>query len=216
MQEKPLTSIEFIKKHKERIALLGVLLAFLLFIGGGIYLQKNNRLEKDPLSESSLKSVKLETAQTANGTTMSTGAKGRNPRGQAVANTSYLLKPSPEELLKKLASMENFNENVVNAKFSQMPVLWPGYFFSLQKTEDGQTSLLLDVSEDGFGVMIESVVDLSKYPELRELKSGEKVWIGGKILAVDPSGTGRIYLKTEQLRFGDEAPYLQKTPKTDK
>ncbi len=210
MQEKPISAIEFLKKHKERVALLGVLLAFALFIAGGIYLQKNNRHEKEPLPDPTLKTVKLKAEQKA------TVPTGQNSKGQVSANTSYLLKPSPDELLKQLASMQNLNEGAVSAKLLQMPVLWPGYFFSLRQTEDGKTNLLLDVSEDGFGVMIESEVDLSVYPELRELKSGDKIWIGGKILAVDPSGTGRIYLQTEQLRFGEEAPYLQKTQKPDK
>jgi hypothetical protein len=205
--ENPIAVIEFLKKHKERAALLGVGLAFLLFIGGGIYLQKSKKQEKEPLPEASSIEVKLsaEPNQTGQSATESTAA-----------TTSYFLKPSPEELLEQLASMENLNEAVVDAKFSQLPVLWPGYFFTLRQTEDGRMSLLLDVSEDGFGVVIESEVDLNLYPQLRELASGEKIWIGGKILAVDPTGTGTIYLKTEQLRFGGEAPFLQNHQTTDK
>jgi hypothetical protein len=199
--------IEFIKKHKERVALLGVAMAFLLFIGGGIYLQKTNKLEKEPLPEASPIGVKLKAEQKET---------GQSVTESTAANTSYFLKPSPEELLEQLASMQNLNEDVIDAKFSQLPVLWPGYFFSLRQKEDGRMSLLLDVSEDGFGVVIESEVDPGRYPQLRELASGEKIWIGGKILAVDPTGTGTIYLKTEQLRFGGETPFLQNHQTTDK
>jgi hypothetical protein len=202
-----MAAIEFIKKHKERVALLGVGLAFLLFIGGGIYLQKSNKLEKEPLPEPSPIGVKLKAEQKET---------GQSSTESLAANTSYFLKPSPEELLEQLASMQNLNVDVIDAKFSQLPVLWPGYFFALRQKEDGRMSLLLDVSEDGFGVVIESEVDPNVYPRLRELASGEKIWIGGKILTVDPAGTGTIYLKTEQLRFGGEAPFLQNHHTTDK
>jgi hypothetical protein len=130
--------------------------------------------------------------------------------------TSYFLKPSPDELLEQFASMENLNGDVIDAKFSNLSVLWPAYFFTLWKTEDGRKSLLLDVSENGFGVVIESEVDLLLYPQLQELASGKKIWIGGQILAVDPAGTGTIYLKTEQLRIGPEAPFPATLQKSEK
>ena len=112
--------------------------------------------------------------------------------------------------------MENLNEEVINAKFTHLPVLWPGYFFTLQEAEDGRVSVVLDVSEDGFGVVIVSEVDLNLYPQLRELTSGTKIWIGGEILAVDRAGTGTIYLKTEQFRFSAEAPFSQTVQETKK
>lgn len=191
---------EFLKKHKERVSLVGVGLAFLLFIGCGIYLQKHNQREKAPLAALSPISIELKTEQKAK------GQRTSNPR---TTKQSYFLKPSPGELLEQLTSMENLNEDVVNAKFSRLPVLWPAYFFALKETEDGRTRLLLDVSEDGFGVVLESEVDLGTYPRLRELISGEKIWIGGEVLAVDRMGTGTIYLKTGQLVFGGDAPFPQ-------
>lgn len=194
----PISVIEFLKKHKERAALIGLGFAFLLFIGGGIYLQKVNQREKAPLAVVSPTKIELKTAQSS------------ERQGKTEANagkTTYFLKPSPAELLEQLASMENLNETVIDAKFENLPVLWPAYFFTLQETDDGKVNLLLDVSEDGFGVVLESAVDLNVYPHLRKLTSGEKIWIGGEILAVDRSGTGTIYLKTDQLRFGDDAPF---------
>lgn len=207
MQEYITSLIEFIKKHKERVSLLGVGLAFLIFIGGGIYLQKNKNREKEPLVTAFPISVEFKTQQKEN---------GQRVTEPTAPTTSYFLRPSPDELLEQLASMENLNGDVIDAKFSNLSVLWPAYFFTLRKTEDGRGSLLLDVSENGFGVVIESEVDLLLYPQLQELASGEKIWIGGQILAVDPAGTGTIYLKTEQLRLGAEAPLpftLQKTEK---
>lgn len=112
--------------------------------------------------------------------------------------------------------MENLNEAVIEAKFSHLPVLWPAYFFTLKEAGDGKDILLLDVSEDGFGVVLESVVDSGAYPQLRNLASGEKVWIGGEILAVDRAGTGTIYLKTDELRFGGDAPFSTTRQQTQK
>jgi hypothetical protein len=198
--------IEFIKKYKERVALVAVGLAFIFFIAGGIYLQKTNKREKIPIEISPVV-AELKTEQ------KEIGEKSTELIG---TNTSYFIKPSPEELLEQLASMDNLNKNVVEAKFSQLPVLWPGYFFTIRPKENNRTSLLLDVSEDGFGVVLESEVDLALYPQLRELDRGQKIWIGGKILAVDSAGTGTIYLETEELRFEPEAPFSAKPQETEK
>ena len=198
----PITLIAFIKKYKERFALVGIGLAFLIFIGGGMYLQKSNNQDNEILPKVSPVSVQMKTEQKDS---------GQKATESTAATTSYFLKPSPEELLEQLASMENLNADVIDEKINQMPVLWPAYFFALQETEDGRKIILLDVSEDGFGVVIESEADLDTYPQLQKFAVGEKVWIGGKILAVDPSGTGRIYLKTEQFKTDAEA-YFLKTP----
>ncbi len=207
MKAKYILLIKFLKKHKERVALIGVGVAFLFFIGGGLYLQKDAKTEREPLPTALPVRVELTTQQNDNG----------GHRKQATTEkTSYFLKPSPEELLEQLASMANMNVAVVDEKIKQLPVLWPAYFFALRKTEGGPTILLLDVSEDGFGVVIESEVDPSVYPELGELAIGEKVWIGGKILAVDRTGVGRIYLSTEELRFGVDTLFPQDSPDTEK
>jgi uncharacterized protein YneF (UPF0154 family) len=191
--------LELIKKHKERVALIGMGIAFLIFIGGGMYLQKNRKLEKEPPAAARSVRMELNKEQKAK--------EGLQPRQSTPATTAYFLKPSPDELLEQLASMENLTEDAIDEKFTQLSVLWPAYFFTLRETEDGRKGILLDVSEDGFGVVIDSEVDLNLYPQLRELAGGEKIWIGGKILAVDPAGTGTIYLETEQLRIGEDPPF---------
>jgi hypothetical protein len=191
--------IDFIRKHKERVALIGVVAAFLIFIVGGIYLQKNNKREREILPVAAPVTVQLKTKKTDD---------SHSATKPLAANTTYFLKPSPEELFEQLAAMENLNADVINEKISQMPVLWPAYFFALRPGEDGRMVVVLDVSEDGFGVVLKSAVDLGLYPQLLDLVRGEKIWIGGKILAVDPAGTGTVYLETDQLRIGDEPPFL--------
>jgi hypothetical protein len=193
--------IELLKKHKERAALVGTGIAFLIFIGGGIYLQRNKQ-EQEPQPAAAMVRVELETEPRHTQTSQS-------PTKPAAATTSYFLKPSPEELLEQLAAMENLNADVIEEKITQMPVLWPAYFFALQPGENGRTNVVLDVSEDGFGVVLKSAVDLGLYPQLVDLVVGDKIWIGGKILAVDSAGTGTVYLETDQLRIGGEPPFLQ-------
>lgn len=194
------------KKYKERFALAGMVIAFVIFIGGGIYLQKNNQQKKEPLpvpGQVELLKQQEKTAKTAS--TDSTGA----------TTTTYYLKPSPEELLEQLATMDNLKADVIDDKIAQLPVLWPAYFFALQEREAGRKSVVLDVAENGFGVVLESELDTGLYPQFLGLQAGQKIWLGGKILAVDPTGTGRIYLLCEQFRIGDEGPFVQVVKKNE-
>ncbi len=197
---------EFLKKHKERATLIGVGFAFLLFVGGGIYMQDKNMQDKETVTEVISKTVELK---------VSPQTKGQKNTKSPTITTAFFLKPSPDELLSELAAMENLNKDVVNSKFSYLRVLWPAFFFSLEKDKAGQTTMLLDVSEDGFGVQIQSEVDIDAFPQLLELTTGEKIWLGGEILAVDPTGTGTIYIKTEHISFGDEPPLTIPEPKTE-
>jgi hypothetical protein len=84
--------------------------------------------------------------------------------------------------------------------------LWQAYFFAATAAEGGKSHLLLDVSDDGFGVEIQSEVALAIYPEIASLNIGDPLWIAGEILAVDPAGTGTVHLKCEYLSFGPEPP----------
>jgi hypothetical protein len=172
-------------------------LTFVLLAGGGVLLQQHNRDQQEALLHAAPKTVELKLPEK------------KEEGGQAESSsqaTAFHLQPSPDELLQQLTSLENLNEDVIAAKFSGLRVLWPVYFFNIEETEGGKATILLDVSEDGFGMVIESEVDTSAYPQLRGLPIGKKIWIGGEILAVDQSGTGTVYLRTEHLTFSDAAP----------
>ena len=186
--------LEFIKKGKGRIALAGVAAIVILAVTGGIILQKNRRLAQEFQPESVPKTAEL-TLQLKDGAL---------PSEEAPQSASFSLKPLPDELLQQLSSLENLNEDVMEAKYTGLRVLWSAYFFTLQTTSGGKATLVLDVAEDGFGVVIESDVDTSAYPQLRDLEPGKKLWIGGTIQTVDRSGTGTIFLKIEHLKFGDD------------
>lgn len=195
-----------VKKHKEWVALIGVIFAFFLFIAIGSYLNKMAKKEKELPPQAPLQKVELKNDLQKNEKVL------EEPPATAPV-TSYFLKPSPEELLQQLASMSHLTDAATQEKLAQLPVLWPVYFFAVRKSEDGKETLLLDVSEDGFGVVIESEVDATLYPQLQTLTRGEKLWIGGRIQAVDGGGTGTIYLKTEQIRYGAEAPFTESSQK---
>ncbi|MBU1566998.1 MAG: hypothetical protein KJ630_15420 [Proteobacteria bacterium] len=197
-------ALKFIKKFRGKGILFCAVLVFILFIAGGLALQKKSRSGKELQSESVPKTVELRLQ-----------AKKENAEQADVAtqSASFSLRPSPDELLQQLTSLENYNEDVLAAKYRGLRVLWPAYFFSLQLTEESKGTLVVDVAEDGFGVMIESEVDISAFPQLRDLEAGNKLWIGGEILVVDRTGTGTIYLKTEHLKLGDEPiPQTKRMP----
>lgn len=188
--------LEFIKKRKERIALVGVIALCILAVGGGIVLQKTRRPVQEFQPEPTPKTVELKLQQQKK--------EGVGPTENVSQSASFSLTPLPNELLQQLSSLENFNEDGLAAKYTGLRVLWPAYFFSLQTTTGSKATLVLDVDEDGFGVVIESEIETQAYPQIRDLEPGEKIWIGGSITSVDRSGTGTIYLKIEHLKIGDD------------
>jgi len=187
--------IVFVKKYWERIVLLFVVGAFFFFVGGGVYLQRQNKMKLKPAVKIVPPGVEMQTPQKIDSQSRDIAAP--EPAG-------FYLKPLPGELMEQIANLDSLDEKVATGKFSGLPVMWPGYFFSLQKNKDNVTTVQLDVSEDGFGVIIICDVDLDEYPDIRAIESGKKMWVAGEILSVDPSGTGTIYLKTDYFRFTEQ------------
>lgn len=187
--------IVFVKKYWERIVLLFLVGAFFFFVGGGVYLQRESKLKLDPGARIVPPSVEMQTSQKTDS----------QPHDIAAPEpASFYLKPLPGELMEQIANLGSLDEKVATGKFSGLPVMWSGYFFSLQKNEDNIITVQLDVSEDGFGVIIICDVDLDEYPDMSEIESGKKIWVAGEILSVDPSGTGTIYLKTDYFSFTEQ------------
>ncbi|MFN2353235.1 MAG: hypothetical protein ABR512_01750 [Desulfopila sp.] len=126
--------------------------------------------------------------------------------GKALQSSSFLLQPGPAELLQKL---EGLSYSEFNQKADELPglkVMWPVYFFSIKELQGNTAEVILDASEDGFGVLLLTRIDITTYPEILSLERGTKIWLAGEITGVDPSGTGRIMLATEQVRFDDYTP----------
>jgi len=194
---------EFLKEHSERVTLIGVGIAFMLCVGGGVYLQKKKHRDINTLPEVNPRKIELKIPK---------NNSSKNKTQTSQQTTSFFLKPSPAELMEQLAAMEELNENVANAKLSGLRVMWPVYFFEAQEPLANKVTVLFDVSEDGFGAMINCEVDIAVYPEITTLESGKKIWIAGEILDIDPTGTGTIYIKAEHLKFRDDGDLTQVLP----
>lgn len=187
--------VDFLKKHSERATVIGLGLGLVVFVGMGIYLQKSSK-EKVKVTEKV--PVKVELKVKAQSDSESRQGKGKK-------TNSFFLRPTPSELLDQLAEMENLQEDVAQKKLQYLRVLWPVFFFSLEQLESKET-ILLDISEDGFGVAVRGDVKSAEYPELKEIEVGDKIWVAGEIAAVDPSGTGTVYLNIELLDFTEDGP----------
>lgn len=125
---------------------------------------------------------------------------------KALQSSSYLLHPGPDELLEKLEGLSHSEFNQETHKLPGLKVMWPAYFFSIKEIKDNMAEVILDASEDGFGVLLMTEIDTTTYPEIKSLERGAKIWLAGEITGVDPSGTGEIALATEHVRFDDYTP----------
>ena len=63
--------------------------------------------------------------------------------------------------------------------------------------------MMLDASEDGFGVIIVAEINLQRYPGIAAAQPGDRIWIAGQIAEVDTHGTGQIVLVSEYVGFAD-------------
>lgn len=197
--------LALIKKHRERAALIGLGIGFLLLVGGGIYLQKQNRKAESDLHEVEIKKVELRARPGKSSSSKKEGEKTVSP-----STSAFYLRPSPGELLEQLAGLTDLREDVAQKKFLKLRVIWPVYFFTAKEEADGRGSVQFDVSEDGFGVVVVGAINLDAYPELKELTPGMKLWVGGEIIGVDFSGTGTIHLNIEQVDLSPDGPLTQR------
>jgi len=186
--------IVFIRKYWERIVLLLVTAIFFVLVGIGVYLQKRNNEELEISVKTPAANVQIQLTQKNESRSRDIASPGP---------TSFYLKPLPGELLEQIANLDSLDEKVATGKFSGLPVMWEVYFFSFEERENNIGTVQLDVSEDGFGVLVVCDADMDEFPEITEIERGKKIWVAGEILSVDPSGTGTIYLKTDYFRFTD-------------
>ncbi len=185
----------FLQQHRERVTVIGVVFAFFLFAAGGLYLQgKNESIETSP--EAVVRQQVKVAAGTANA-----------PAAKRAAGGRYYLQPSPTELLDQLSELAALNPIARSERLQQFRILWQLYFFRLDRSAEGAARMVLDVAEDGFGVVVEGEIDLSIHPLVLATAPGEKVWVGGNILAVDQAGTGTIYLAIDHFSPGETPPF---------
>jgi hypothetical protein len=190
----------FFQKHKERLTVLGVVLGFFIFAAGGLFLQGKNRPEEQRATE-----LQRQMVVVSGGSAREGSADPSRP----ATTTSYHLKPSPSELLTLLTELAGLNPEARQDRLQQFRILWPLYFFRLEPSAEGPARIVFDGAEDGFGAVVEGSVDTASHPQALALTPGEKVWVGGQIVAADPSGTGTIYLAVDHLTPGEAPPFAE-------
>ncbi len=201
--------VAFIKKYKERVALTGVVVSFLFFIGGGILLQQLNKKQgADELAEESPKKVKLQ-VNTKN------SPKKKGEKNTAASSTTFFLQPSAETLVDQLQQMQNLKPDVAQKKLRALRVLWPVFFFE-SREENKKNIASFDISKDGFGVIVEAEYSPERFPELEGVARGRKLWLGGEISGIDLSGTGRVVLQLEYIDFSQGIPGVAVPPQKKK
>ncbi len=192
--------VAFIKKYKERVAVLSVLFSFLLFIGGGMALQSFNKQKRAKVLEGLPKKVVLQVGE---------GDESRSEEGKSTpassSGSTFFLQPSAQDLVQQLQDMQNLKPAVAQKKLRFLRVLWPVFFFE-SRNEDGKSVAYFDIAEDGFGVVVQAEYSPQKFPEFSGLERGHKLWLGGEIVAVDLAGTGRVELALEYTSFSEDVP----------
>ncbi len=120
--------------------------------------------------------------------------------------TAFFLNPGPAELLEKL---EGLSYQELEKEMKDLPglrIMWPAYFFSRGEVNGNMMEVMLDASTDGFGVMLLTEIDTTRYPRILTLERGTKIWLAAEITGVDPAGTGQFALVTEYVQFDDYEP----------
>ena len=112
--------------------------------------------------------------------------------------------PAPAELLRKLEALDSYQRKTEEMKLADLQLIWPLYFFSSTRTGEDTVSVLLDASEYGFGVIIKTEISLKEYPGMASARPGDRIWLGGKIAAIDTHGTGQINFITEYVGFNGQ------------
>ena len=123
--------------------------------------------------------------------------------------SAFSREPAPAEVTRKLEALDAYQRKTEEGKLADLQVVWPLYLFSSTRQGEDTVSLLLDASESGFGVIIKTEISLKRYPGMTSARTGDRVWLAGKIAEVDTHGTGQITLTTEFVGFAgpkDEKP----------
>lgn len=186
-------------KRKELFILLGILLAFALLLTlTTLFFSGKTDNGKKEKKEPTLVEGAIPTDKQNDHVGTPT------EKSQKIGSEAFFLKPSADEVLTALRDADQLLQQPPE-NTPAMKVMWPGYFYSLAKNKTGDTIVQLDIDESGFGVILICTVKLTDYPEVKELKQGQKIWVAGVITAIDPEGTGNVFINVEYIRF-DEGP----------
>jgi len=186
---------EKLREKRDMIIVVLTVIIVLLLIVIGTRMQKDHGM-RQRAEEEALRPPEKVTFTPKN----QAGEGGQRPHKSTTA-TSYFLRPSPEEMLTLIRELGQAQLPQQNQKYAGFSVMWPCYFFQVQKEEGGRATVLFDVSEDGFGATIVTDIDTTRFPEILLTERGKKVWLAGEIIGVDPTGTGTIQILSDEIRF---------------
>ncbi len=187
---------QWLRKKRDMIIVGLIMFAVLISIVIGMRMQKNYsaRQQTEEQDRNPVK-VRLVSSEQISGGDGNTGKK---------APASFFLKPSPDEVLSLINQIGAAELPPANQEYTGLRVMWPVYFFQILQQQADRAMVLFDVSEDGFGVTIETEIDTLLFPEILTAEAGTKVWVAGEIKGVDAAGTGTIHMLTEEIRFQDD------------
>lgn len=189
----------WVKKNREMLFPLLGALVFLFVLGGlGVFIGNKN-------GSGSKKSEEIKVVDRVEITPQikpEETAENSQTEQKKLESNVFFLEPSPAEIIDTIEGLDPVQLDEKAKEFPGLKVMWPLYFFKYEVTEAGEHQVFLDVSEDGFGISVVCDVDISKYPQIVEVKEGELLWLAGEIVGLSPEGTGQFLIKTEQIRFG--------------
>ncbi len=184
--------------RKEWLLVLVTLIVFIVILSAaGIFFRHQSEKTADEFDRMTIVEGRIPTA----------AERQEGPAEPAVTldASTFFIKPTAEELLAALREAGPFVADAPIGHEQPAQVIWPGYFFSLQET--GTDAVVhLDIDESGFGTILRCLVDLNRYPELRTLEQGRKIWVAGRITGVDLAGDGIITIAVQHIRFTDDPP----------
>lgn len=200
---------QWFKKKQELIILIG----FILLIGVLIYLGMNMQQSYLGGGESA------EDAEAAKRVKLSQNGGGKGDKGKEQSKPSvntYFLKPTPAEIMSMVKDLVDSELPVPKEKYENLRIVWPVYFFQVNEQAGEMVSVQFDTSKDGFGVNVISDIDSLKYPEILTATPYQKIWLAGEITAIEATGTGTIFMKTEHVRFREELEEVQRAQEREK
>ncbi len=192
-----MTKTEFqvwFKKKREMIAVVLAMLLILVSIILGLVIRQSNTNGTEENTTGMPERVRMNVDPKE-------GEGDSAQQSTKKTTASFFLKPSPDEVLDIIKELGDADLPVANQKYTGLRVMWPVYFFQILSQEANRVRVLLDVTEDGFGVTIETEIDTGQFPEIMNTERGRKIWVAGEIQGVDITGTGRILMLTEEVRF---------------
>ena len=196
---------ELIRAKRDALIISGLVLVLLLLVVIGYRMQKNYSNGKQPAEGGEVvERVTISSSQGSAGSGgQETGGEGSGGTSTAAGDgsTTYFLKPSADEVLELIRETGQAQLPTESQEYTGFRVMWPCFYFGIQKLEGSRATVMFDISEDGFGATIVTDIDTQSYPEVTGLEPGKKVWLAGEIIGIDPTGTGTIHLIAEELRF---------------